>query len=213
MKTHRYRAVSACLAVLLLAAVSSAGQKVKPTTGDIKGKVRVDSGATQNGVQVLVRRGEEEIARAETNGRGEFQVDGVAPGRYSLVFRKTGLRTAEIKDFEVSAGKVRSLSDRVFLPADEGALAFVKGSVFTQAGRVVPGARVELARVEADGTVKKLDGRVTTESGSFSFRLTPGAARYRVTARAEGMEAASKDVDVEGAMIYRVALSLKPAAP
>ena len=117
---------------------------------------------------------------------------------------------AEIKDFEIVAGKSRSLSGTLTLPIDEGSLVFVKGSVFTEEGRSVRGARVELARVEADGRVKKIDGRISNESGSFSFRLPVETARYRVTARMDGMAAASKDVEVEGAAVYRVALALKP---
>jgi hypothetical protein len=121
------------------------------------------------------------------------------------------LSVAEIKDFEVVAGKSRSLGGTLVMPVDEGSLVFVKGSVFTEAGRSIQGAQVELARVREDGTIKKIDGRVSTESGSFSFRLPVETARYRVTAKMNGMTAASKDVEVEGAAVYRVALSLKPA--
>jgi hypothetical protein len=92
---------------------------------------------------------------------------------------------------------------------DEGSIAFLKGAVFSAEGRSVGGARVELALVRPDGTLKKIDGRVSNESGEFSFRLRPQPGRYRVTARGEGVEAV-RDVQIEGAMVYRVALSLKP---
>jgi hypothetical protein len=70
---------------------------------------------------------------------------------------------------------------------------------------------VELARIEADGRVKKIDGRLSTSTGSFSFRLPVETARYRVTAKMDGMATISKDVEVEGAAVYRVALSLRRA--
>ena len=73
----------------------------------------------------------------------------------------------------------------------------------------MPNVRIELARIETDGTVKKIDGRVTNEIGAFVFRLTPDVAKYRVTAKPGGGEPISKDVEVDGAAIYRVALSLK----
>jgi len=196
--------------LLLLLALSGAAQQSR-TTGSIKGKVKTESGASAEGVRVSARQGEQELAGATTNRKGQFEIAGLAPGRYSLTFRKPGLSVAEIKDFEVVAGKARSLGGDLVLPVDEGSLVFVKGSVFNEAGRSLAGARVELARIEADGTIKKIDGRVSNESGAFAFRLPIATARYRVTAKMDGMAAASKDVEVEGAAVYRVALSLKPA--
>ena len=95
---------------------------------------------------------------------------------------------------------------------DEGSIAFIRGSVFNQDDRSVPNVRIELAKIEADGTVRKIDGRVTNEIGAFVFRLTPDAAKYRVTAKPNGGEAVSKDVEIDGAAVYRIALSIKPAS-
>ena len=60
--------------------------------------------------------------------------------------------------------------------------------------------------------MKKIDGRITTETGSFKFRLSPEQAKYRVSVKTGGAEPVSKDVEIDGAAIYRVALSL-PAKP
>jgi hypothetical protein len=211
MNTQRITS-AICVAVLSLAAVGAAQKGARPTTGSIKGKVKVDSGHTAGGVRVSVQRGEEEIAHADTDAKGNYEFSGLAPGVYAMTFRKAGLKTAQHREVEVRAGKVKSLGDKIFLPVDEGAIAFVRGSVFDEGGRSVSGARVEIALVTADGAARKVDGRVTNEAGAFSFRLAPKAARYRVTAKANGREAA-KDVEVEGAMVYRVALSLRPDAP
>jgi len=127
-----------------------------------------------------------------------------------VTFRKPGLSVGEISKVAVRAGKPVSIRDGLFLTVDEGSLAFIRGSVFDQNGRSFPNVRVELGRVEGDGSVKKLDARITTESGSFAFRLPPDAATYRLTARADHMETASKDVKVDGAEIYRLAISLQP---
>jgi hypothetical protein len=97
------------------------------------------------------------------------------------------------------------------LSIDEGSIAFIRGSVFNQNDRSVPNVRIELARIEGDGTARKIDGRVTNEIGSFVFRLSPEVARYRVTAKPSGGEPVSKDIEIDGAAIYRVALSIKPA--
>jgi hypothetical protein len=209
---NKLRITNALVVALLLAAAVAAQKGARPTTGGVKGKVKVDAGHTAGGVRIAVQRGEEEIARAETDAKGNYELSNLAPGVYTLTFRKAGLKTAQHREVEVRAGKVKSLGDKVFMPVDEGAIAFVRGSVFDEGGRSVHGAQVEIALVRADGATRKLDGRVTNETGAFSFRLTPDAARYRLTARANGREAA-KDVEVEGAMVYRVALSLRPAAP
>jgi hypothetical protein len=194
--------------VLTAAAVMFAQDK---SLGAIKGKVRVETG-TPAGVTVIVRRGSTEVAHVSTDKNGEFLVSRLSPGVYGLTFRKAGLSIGTIEDVEVKAGKTRSLGDRLILTIDEGSIAFLSGSVFTAEGRSVPNAKVELSRVMEDGSVKKIDGRITTETGSFKFRLSPDPAKYRVSVKAGGAEPVTKDVEIDGAAIYRVALSL-PAKP
>ena len=193
--------------VMLAAVVASLGQD--KSTGAIKGKVRVETG-TPAGVTVIVRRGQTEVTHASTEKNGEFLVSRLAPGVYGLTFRKAGLSIGTIEDVEVKAGKTRSLGDRLILTIDEGSIAFLSGSVFTAEGRSVPNAKVELSRILEDGSVKKIDGRITTETGSFKFRLSPEPAKYRVSVKVGGAEPISKDVEIDGAAIYRVALSLPP---
>jgi len=200
------KTIFAAVLMMACAAVSFAQDK---STGAIKGKVRVETG-TPAGVTVVVRRGETEVKRAETQKNGEFLVSRLEPGKYGLTFRKAGLSIGTMEDVEVKAGKTRSLGDRLILSIDEGSIAFIGGSVFTADGHSVPNAKVELARVMEDGTVKKIDGRVTTETGSFKFRLSPEPAKYRVSVKAGGAEPVSKDVEIDGAAVYRVALSLPP---
>ena len=179
------------------------------TVGTIKGKVRVETG-TPAGVTVVVRHGESEVTRSTTSKDGDFVVSKLKPGIYGLTFRKSGLSVGTIEDVEVKAGKTRSLGDRLILTIDEGSIAFLSGSVFSADGRSVPNAKVELARILEDGTTKKIDGRITTETGSFKFRLSPDAAKYRVSVKANGAEPVTKDVDIDGAAVYRVALNLPP---
>jgi hypothetical protein len=206
-------------ALLLLSALGAAGvaaqkksKKQEPTTGGISGRVRVDAGMSAANVSVRVRRGDEEVAQTATNSKGDFEVQGLAPGAYGLTLRKAGLQVGKMESVEVRAGKTNSLKDHLFLPVDEGSIAHLRGSVFRGDGRSLPGARVELARVEADGSLRKLDSRVANVTGSFAFRLPPERARYRLTAKADGMEPATQEVEIDGAAIFRVALSLNPAS-
>jgi len=205
--------VAACatLLALTLATAGAAQKKSKkqePTTGAITGRVKVAPGATPGGVAVAVRRGDEEVARRETNSKGEFEFQGLAPGTYGLTLRKAGLEVGRMEDVEVRAGRTVSLKDKLYLPVDDGAIAHIRGSVFDANGRSVNAAKVELARVEPDGTLKKLDSRVSNGTGSFAFRLSPERAHYRLTAKADGAEPATEDLNIDGAAIYRVALSL-----
>jgi len=198
------------LAIMFLMAGVAVGQKDKDKSlGTIKGKVRVETG-TPAGVTVVVRRGETEVTRSTTNKNGVFLVSRLQPGIYGLTFRKPGLSIGSMEDIEVKAGKTRSLGDRLILTIDEGSIAFLSGAVFTAEGRSVPNAKVELARILDDGTTKKIDGRITTETGSFKFRLSPDPGKYRVSVKTDGAEPVSKDVEIDGAAVYRVALSLPP---
>ncbi len=199
----------ALLLLVMLFALTLSVSAQDRSTGAIKGKVRVETG-TPAGVAVIVRQGEREIARGVTDKKGEFLVGHLAPGRYAATFRKPGLTVGTIDDIEVKAGKTRSLGDRLVLGVDEGSIAFIRGSVFNQYDRSAPNVRIELARVEEDGTTTKIDGRVTNEMGAFVFRLTPDLAKYRITAKPNNGEPVSKDVEIDGAAVYRVALSLKP---
>jgi len=202
----RFSKILPVLAIVFIVAGISVGQD--KTLGAIKGKVRVETG-TPAGVTVLVRRGDKEVTRSTTDKNGEFLVSRLTPGVYGLTFRKTGLSIGTIEDVEVKAGKTRSLGDRLILTIDEGSIAFLSGSVFTADGRSVPNAKIELLRILEDGTTKKIDGRITTETGSFKFRLGPEPAKYRVVVKTTG-EPVTKDVEIDGAAVYRVALSLPP---
>jgi hypothetical protein len=205
--TMRFKKTLFALAVAVCAASAAVAQD--KTLGAIKGKVRVETG-TPAGVTVVVRRGENEVTRGTTGKDGDFVISKLTPGVYGLTFRKSGLSVGTIEDVEVKAGKTRSLGDRLVLTIDEGSIAFLSGSVFGADGRSVANAKVELSRILEDGTAKKIDGRVTTETGSFKFRLSPEPGKYRVSVKPDGADAVTKDVDIDGAAVYRVALNLPP---
>ena len=72
-------------------------------------------------------------------------------------------------------------------------------------GMPLKNACITLVPAEGDILFRKSDGR-----GRVRIKkLTRG--RYRVTAKMDGMATVSKDVEVEGAAVYRVSLSLLPA--
>ena len=191
--------------LLLVSFVSLAQDK---GTATIKGKVRVEQGSP-SGVSVILLQADREVTRAATDKKGDFTVARITPGLYTVTFRKPGLAVNSIPDLDLKAGKTRALHD-IVLGIDDGSIAFLRGSVFTESGRSVPGVRVELARIVDENSVQKIDARVTGETGEFVFRLSPETAKYRVTVKADGAQPASKDVEVDSAAVYRVALTLKP---
>lgn len=203
MTTVKFVAVSA---LLVLASLASFAQD--KTTAAIKGKVRVEKGSPA-GVAVILQQGDLEVTRTTTDKRGDFVVSHVLPGTYSVKLRKPGLSVGTIDDISVKAGQTRTLGDRLYLTIDEGSIAFIRGSVFTEDGRSVPGVRIDLVRVIDEKSVQKLESRMTGETGEFVFRLPPDAAKYRLTLKADGAESVSKDVDVESAVVYRVAITYK----
>jgi len=205
----RFRKTLFLFAVTLAFAAVAVGQD--KSLGAIKGKVRVETGSP-SGVTVVVRHGETEVTRSTTDKNGDFLVSRLKPGIYGVTFRKPGLSIGSLEDIEVKAGKTRSLGDRLILTIDEGSIAFLSGSVFGSTGRSVANVKVELLRILEDGNTKKIDSRVTTETGSFKFRLSPDPGKYRVSVKAEGVEPVTKDVEIDGAAVYRVALNL-PAKP
>jgi len=201
------KSTSAAAALLLLLSFACLAQD--KTTGAIKGKVRVEKGSPAD-VAVILRQGEREVTRTATDKKGDFVIARIAPGVYGVTLRKPGLSVGSIEPVEVKAGKTRTLGDRLVLSIDEGSIAFIRGSVFTQGGRSVPGVRVELARIVGESSTQKIDFRITGETGEFVFRLPPDAAKYRLTLKADGVEPASQEVAVDSAAVYRVAFTAKP---
>lgn len=202
----------ALILFLLICTAGAFAAQSSNSTGGIKGKVRVETG-TPDDVEVTARRGEDEVAHTKTDSHGDFQITNLAPGIYSLTFRKPGLAVGAIERVEVTAGKMRSIGSRLTLSVDQGSIAFLRGSVFDETGHIVAGAQVELARMESNGTLKKIGEQVSSaEMGEFVFRLPPSQAKYLVTVKVQGAEPVSKEVEIDGAAVYRVALKVKPSA-
>lgn len=201
------KTIAALFAVLLLTAGAALGQD--SSTGAIKGKVRVKGQGPTAGIAVSVRQNEREVANAVSDDKGEFLIKGLAPGIYGLTLRKTGLSLGTLDNIEVKAGKTKSLSDRLVLTTNEAADARLWSSVFNEGGYSMPGVRLELARLASDGTPKKIDGRMTNESGQAVFRLSPDKATYRITVKLEGAPDQIKDIEIDGAMVYRIAFTIQ----
>jgi len=190
-------------AVLLLAAFSALAQ----SSGGVKGKVRTTNGGGIAGATVTARQKGNDIKTATANAKGEFLLDGLDSGLYNLVFDANGYSSGVLYNIEIKKNKVQDLGERLMLSTDKGTQVIVNGSVFYKEGTSVTAARIELEVVNSDGSTKKLSSGYTTSNGEFTFRLKPGTAKLRVTAKFNGV-AGSKDIEVSEAAIYRLAITL-----
>jgi hypothetical protein len=192
--------------LLIFASALAFGQD--RATGSIKGRVSTEK-KDASGVLVIARQNDTEAARAETNRRGEFLLSGLAPGAYTLSFRKEGLSAVvSRKQVQVVAGKTLDFG-KVVMPLDRGSLVLIRCTVFKEGGVLARGVPVEIARIGENGSLKKIETRVTNDDGDTEFRLPPGANRYRVTAKVGNYPPISKDVSVEAPARYSVALSVQ----
>ncbi len=177
-------------------------------TGGIKGKVRTMRGDGISGVTITARQNGEDVKSVTSGNGGKFVLENLKAGIYNIVFTKSGLSSGLKYDVEVKKKKVSDLGDRLILTVDQGTQVIIKGSVFNEDGRSVSGAEVKIERISGNGSVQKIRSIYTNVSGEFTFRQPEGAAKFRVTASAKGATA-SKEVEVNNAAIYRLAITLK----
>jgi hypothetical protein len=177
-------------------------------TGGIKGKVRTTRGDAISGATITARQNGEDVKSATSDGKGKFVLDNLKTGIYNVVFTKGGFSSGLKYDVEIKKGKVNDLGDRLILTVDQGTQVIIKGSVFNEDGRSVPGAEVKIERISATGSVQKVGSVYTSISGEFTFRQPEGAAKFRLTASAKGVST-SEEVEVSSAAIYRLAITLK----
>lgn len=193
--------------VLLTVVFLVSGIFVSAQTGGLKGKIRTSKGDGIAGVVITVRRDGKDLKTAKSDGKGNFTIEGLEAGAYNLVFDGNGYATSLLQNVEVKKNKIRELPDRLILMVDQGTLVIIKGSVFNQDGRSVTGAEVIIEKLDSGGAAKKLGSVYTNVSGEFTFRQPEGAAKYRLTAKMKDA-AASKEIDVNSAAIYRLAITV-----
>jgi len=178
--------------------------------GGIKGKVRGPNGSGIPNAEVAVRQDGKDIKTAKADAKGEFQISGLSAGKYNIAFDADGYSTGVMHNVEVG-NKVRDLGSGLILSRDRGTFVIVQGSVFFKEGTSATAAQIKLEQINADGSTKSLGTSFSNSSGEFSFRRPQGSAKLRVTAKLKNA-VISKEIEVEEAAIYRVALTLPMSA-
>ncbi len=176
-------------------------------TGGAKGKVRNVKGDGIGSVAVIARLKGEDVKTVKSDEKGNFEITGLQPGIYNFVFDKSGYGSGIKYNVEIKKKNTVNLGDRLILAVDQGTLVLINGSVYNQDGRSITGAKIEIEKVNSDGSTKKLGSGYTSVSGEFTFRQPDNAAKFRVTASLKGISN-SKEITVDSAGIYRLAITL-----
>ena len=180
-------------------------------SGGVKGKVIIDSNdKSLPGVEITASQEGKDLKSTTSGSKGEFYVDGLADGIYTLTFDKDGYSKSSIK-FEVKKGKITDLSNRrLGMMADRANFVTIQGTVFDQDGFSLSGAKVEIARLTGGNVWEKLKAIYSSEDGEFLFRFTPlgKETNYRITVTYKNVEPQVKEKTVDFAGIYRLAFNL-----
>jgi len=176
--------------------------------GGVKGKVRNNKGGAIAGASVTARMGGRDVKTVRTDSKGGFMMQGLDEGTYNVVFDGDGYATGVKFAVQIKDGSVRDLGDRLILAADQGTQVIVKGSVFFREGTSLTAAKVEIERVNADGSTKSLGSTYTSSSGEFTFRPPSGTTKVRVTAKYKGVSGSKEISDIVNSGIYRTAITL-----
>jgi hypothetical protein len=168
--------------------------KAKPG-GTISGQVfrysRNDEGTLNNqpleGVRVTIAGPEKH--EAVTDAKGEFRIEGIQPGEYTVV-------PAPPKGLAVGG------PDRKITVSDRGcgvvpfwlrSSAQVSGRVLNPAG--LPVKNAELSIILADKSQGRSDVAFADETGAYSFKMVP-AGRYLIQMRYDGMSSQTRPFPV-----------------
>lgn len=198
---------SALLAGLTLAVAVFTATTSAQATGGVKGRLRNVSGGTISGATITARQESKDVKTVSTDSKGQFQLTGLTPGTYNIVFDAKGYSSGVKYGIEVKNGKVIDLGDRLTMQVDQGTQVIVHGSVFFKDGTSVTAAKVVVERIAPSGNVEKIGTLTTNIYGEFSFRRPEEAAKYRITAYYRDAKA-SKEITVDSAAVYRLAISL-----
>ena len=176
--------------------------------GGIKGKIRNNKGNGIAGATVTARLSGKDVKTVHSDSKGNFTMQGLGAGTYSVAFDADGYAMGVKFGVEIKNGNVRDLGDRLILSVDQGTQVIIKGSVFFREGSSVTAAKIEVERINDDGSTKNLGSAYTTPSGEFTFRPPPGTTKVRVTAKYKGATGSKDIVDISNTGIYRTAITL-----
>jgi hypothetical protein len=207
-KPQRPQRRSALAVLIFLAAFCLPLTAYSQSTGGAKGKVRNSRNQPVAGVSVTARMDGKDVRTVTSGTKGDFTLTGLEPGIYNFVFDAPGYSSAIRYNIAVRRNKSVDLGDRLILVVDKGTLVIIQGSVFFKDGTSVTGARVEVEKINADGTTSSLPPLNTNIYGEFTLHQPQqGHAKFRFTAKYKD-RTASNEIEVDSAAVYYLAIKL-----
>lgn len=179
--------------------------------GSVKGKVKERDGKALEGVLIRATNAKNKtiVREAKSDAKGDFEITDVPAGDYSFSLEKKGYVTFISRNLSVATGETLKLKTTIELKREEAPYAAIRGAVFYGQGYSMPNALVTIERI--DGGKKFKEEKASGEGGEFGFRLKAEKAKYRITATANGFQAATTEIEVEGDEVRNVALTLQRA--
>ena len=139
----------------------------------------------------------EEQARATSDARGKFRIDGLAPGRYRA--------TAQAAGYAKSSARIDAPVSREVV-VELAAASFIEGQVVGEDGS--PAAGAEVAATGGDEAITT----VASETGSFSLEVSPRSFRLIARRGDEAGRAAAPVAVAAGATARGVKIRLGAAS-
>ena len=155
-------------------------------TGSLKGAVERIEGVA---VAIRVLQNGNAIASTTADADGNYQIDNIAPGTYTVEIAAKGYETVE-QTVQISEDKAASL-DRAALKVLEIPVAHIQGILSDQKNGS-PLNKVRVRLVDAAGNSREV---LTTQTGAFEFENVPTDQRFTVIVDLEGFEQQEVSID------------------
>ncbi|WP_129729008.1 carboxypeptidase regulatory-like domain-containing protein, partial [Ectobacillus funiculus] len=183
--------------------VSGVNIQLQPDPGSIAGQVIDQNENPINGVTIIVRKGDGSfVTSVLTSPFGNYVVDGLAPGSYTVIANKDNFSTESVGVIVISDQTTAANLTLTSVVGD------VSGRVVDLNGNPVTGNNIQVKLLDSSGLV--LRSFVAESDGTFSvLGLSPG--RYFINISAQNFSANTVPVDVIAGTISSVTIPLTPA--
>ena len=155
-------------------------------TGSLNGSVEKIEGVS---VVIRVLQNGNAIASATADADGNYRIDNIAPGAYTVEIVAKGYEAVE-KTVQVSVDEVAAV-DQVALKAIEVPVSHIQG-ILSDRLKGSPLDQVRVQLVDAAGNSREV---LTTQTGAFEFENVPTDQQLTVIVQFEGFEKKEFSVD------------------
>ena len=172
---------------------------LKSVMSTVSGKIQLEGASSYENTTILLKSGDNDYT-ATTNQKGEYRINGVLPGTYTLIASKDGYVTASTKEFVVESSSEKEVELLTLSIAIRSITGTVKLELLTDyAGALVTATNL------ADSA--KVYSAITNSAGSYTLAgMTPG--EYQIVISYNGYRTATlPTVNVVSSTVTTIALT------